>query len=213
MSLADIDNGTAMKGRRLAPVAIPALGKVLHWISATLILGMFVSGIVMTQLGSGRVADALYASHKLAGACALALLAVRLIYRIQARVMRRWPSQKGGRPIHLALYAVAIVTPVLGWAGISDFGARETIFGIRLPSIWPEGLGYDGWLFKAHAYAAFALVALVVLHVAVALQEFIMRGEAGMAKHHSGFEALESDRASASFHSSVPEADTRVRVG
>lgn len=85
--------------------------------------------------------------------------------------------------MHRVLYAVAILTPLLGWAGISDFGARETLFGIVLPSIWPEGLGYDGWLFAAHAFAAFGLIALVVLHIALALQDYVMRGEAGLRAH------------------------------
>ncbi len=182
MSLSTIDGAAPTRERVPAALELPKPGKVLHWISALLLLGLFVSGIVMTQLGSGKLADLIFSSHKLVGVCALGLLVVRIVYRMQARMRRRWPARSGGRLVHRALYAVAILTPLLGWAGISDFGARGTLFGINLPPIWPEGLGYDGWLFRAHAYAAFGLIAIVVLHIAIALQDFIMRGEAGMAR-------------------------------
>lgn len=182
MSLSALDSEAPARERAPPYMELPRVGKALHWISALLLLGLFVSGIVMTQLGSGQLADTIFSSHKLVGVCALSLLIVRIVYRIQARLRRRWHSQNGSRMIHRALYVVAILTPILGWAGISDFGARGTLFGFNLPPIWPEGLGYDGWLFRAHAYAAFGLIALVVLHVAIALQDFIMRGEAGIAR-------------------------------
>lgn len=189
MSLSTLDSAAPARARVLAPLELPKVGKALHWISALLLLALFVSGIVMTQLGSGKLADTIFSAHKLVGVCALALLVVRIVYRMQARLRRRWPSRNGGRMVHGALYLVAILTPLLGWAGISDFGARTTLFGITLPSIWPEGLGYDSWLFNAHAYAAFGLIALVVLHIAIALQDFIMRGEAGMARPNAGSSA------------------------
>ncbi len=189
MSFSTLDGATLAREPVPASMELPKAGKALHWISALLLLGLFVSGIVMTQLGSGKLADMIFSSHKLVGVCALGLLVVRIVYRLQARMRRRWPSRSGSRLVHRALYAVAILTPLLGWAGISDFGARGTLFGISLPSIWPEGLGYDGWLFKAHAYAAFGLIALVVLHVAIALQDFIMRGEAGIARLSAGSSA------------------------
>lgn len=165
-----------------APAPAPSAAKTLHWISAALVLGMFASGVVMTQLGSGSLADTIVSGHKLVGFGVFLLLAARLVYRIQARLRRRWHAQAGGRGVHRALYALALLTPLLGWAGISDFGARETLFGIVLPPIWPEGLGYDAWLFRAHVYAAFGLIALVVLHIGLALQDYVMRGEAGLTK-------------------------------
>jgi cytochrome b561 len=152
---------------------------ILHWTMAVLVLLMFTSGIIMTQLGGGALANFLAPVHKLTGACLLVLLLARLVYRIQARLRGHWHQQAGNRAIHRALYAALILVPLLGWAGISDFGARETLFGIKLPPIWPEGLGYDNWLFSAHAWMAFGLIALVVIHIGVALQDYVMRGQAG----------------------------------
>jgi cytochrome b561 len=77
---------------------------------------------------------------------------------------------------------VVTVVPLLGWAGISDFGAREVAFGIVLPPIWPEGAGYDEILLRVHAYAAFAL-ALVTLHVGIAIQDTTTAGRPGGPSH------------------------------
>ena len=93
--------------------------------------------------------------------------------RVVRSVLDRERSPRGRPVLHWTLYTVLILVPVLGWAGISDFGARETLFGISLPAIWPEGLGYDDMLLRWHAYIAFALLALVALHIGVAIQDYM----------------------------------------
>jgi cytochrome b561 len=75
-----------------------------------------------------------------------------------------------------------VVVPLIGWAGISDFGAREIMPGYSLPAIWPERAGYADLLFKLHAYLAFALLALVAVHIGVAMQDYMMRGGAPGAR-------------------------------
>jgi cytochrome b561 len=89
-------------------------------------------------------------------------------------MMPEWHLQPRRRPgLHWVLYAVAVLVPLLGWAGISDFGAREIFPGYSLPAIWPEGAGYDELLLQWHAYLAFGLLALVVLHIGVAMQDYM----------------------------------------
>jgi cytochrome b561 len=156
------------------PVAV-----IFHWMTAVLVVLMFASGIIMTQLGGGALADFLSSAHKLTGFCLLILILARLAYRIQARLRGHWLPQIGNHTVHRVLYASMVLVPLLGWAGISDYGARETLFGIVLPKIWPEGLGYDHWLFSGHVWMAFGLIALVVIHIGVALQDYVMRGQAG----------------------------------
>jgi cytochrome b561 len=91
----------------------------------------------------------------------------------------RWVAQTGHRRLHGVLYAAVIAAPLLGWAGVSDFGARSLLFGLELPAIWPEGAGYSNALLTAHAWFAFGLIALVFLHIGMALEDFIMRSGAG----------------------------------
>jgi cytochrome b561 len=155
--------------------ALP-IAKILHWVSAVLLLAMFATGIVMTQLPGGPVTDFLYKAHKSCGAIVLVLLSVRLLYRLVATGRRQWPATGSGGFVHWLMYAVALSIPLIGWAAVSDFGARGLFFGLSLPEIVAKGSGYADALFQAHAVMAFALIALVVIHVALALNDYITRG-------------------------------------
>jgi cytochrome b561 len=145
--------------------------KVMHWLTAVLVVGMVASGVTAKQLGGGPVADTLFGLHKLTGVCIVVLILARLVYRLFSAMSDGRQAHR--RPIlHWSLYGAVLMVPLLGWAGISDFGARE-VFGITLPQIWPEGAGYDELLLQLHAYAAFGLMALVALHIGVAMQDYM----------------------------------------
>ena len=147
--------------------------KVFHWVTAALVFCMIASGVIAKQLGEGAAADLLFSLHKLTGAATLAIVLLRLAYRL-FRSMPREPNQPGSRPLlHWTLYGVVVLVPLLGWAGISDFGAREIFPGYSLPAIWPEGAGYDELLLQLHAYFAFGLLALVALHIGLAMQDYM----------------------------------------
>lgn len=154
-------------------LGFPRLAKVLHWGTAALVLVLFCVGILMKEVGSGPWMDALMTFHKTVGSLLLFLVAVRLAYRLLARLRGHWPRAAGGRAVHRMLYGLLIVIPLLGLAGVSDFDAREIYGGISLPAIWPEGAGYAGILFRSHAILAFTLMGLVALHVCLALDDDI----------------------------------------
>ncbi len=154
----------------------PRVSLVLHWLVAVMVLAMFTSGVLMKQIGEGAVADELYTFHKTTGVSILMLVVVRLAYRLVAHLAGRWSAGAGSHTIHGVLYAGLFLVPLLGWAGISDYGARTIYFGLSLPAIWPEGAGDHAWLFKSHAVLAFGLVACVVIHIGVAIGDYIQRG-------------------------------------
>ena len=147
--------------------------KFFHWLTAALVVFMVASGVIATQLGDGALADTLFSVHKLTGATTLVVVLLRLIYRL-LRPMPQLGDQPRTRPLlHWTLYVVVIAVPLLGWSGVSDFGAREIFPGFSLPAIWPEVAGYDGLLLHAHAYFAFSLLALIALHIGVAVQDYM----------------------------------------
>jgi cytochrome b561 len=121
------------------------------------------------------VADWLYSTHKLLGVIALALLSARLVYRAAMAATGRWRGGIGTRAVHWMLYGAGILVPLLGWAGVSDFGARGLFFGLSLPAIWPEGAGHSAYFFPAHAWLAFGLIALVLIHIGVAINDYVNR--------------------------------------
>lgn len=149
--------------------------KLFHWITATLILFMIASGVLMKQLGSGALMDFIFTLHKTTGALIVVLVVGRFLYRVGIPD-RSWRPEHYRRPhIHWLLYALLIFVPLLGWAGISDFGARGIFFGLSLPAIWPEGTGWAEVLFEAHAYAAFGMLVVVALHIGMAVQDHLTR--------------------------------------
>ncbi|MGL4974576.1 MAG: cytochrome b, partial [Bosea sp. (in: a-proteobacteria)] len=143
---------------------------------AGFVLLLVFSGVVMKQLGEGALSMELYTLHKSMGALALVLVLARIVYRTVARVRNRWNKASGAHAVHIVLYVAMIVVPLFGWAGVSDFGARGVYFGFQLPMIWPEGTGYASALFAAHAYAAFGMLALVGVHIGIAVEDFVTRG-------------------------------------
>jgi cytochrome b561 len=154
----------------------PAVSKVFHWLTAGLVLAMFATGVLMKQIGDGPAADALYTFHKTSGVSLLTIVLVRLGFRVLMQLTGRWRRGAGSHAIHGVLYAGLMLVPLLGWAGVSDFGARGIYLGLSLPEIWPEGAGHAGWLFTGHAILAFSLIGLVAVHVGVAVGDFIQRG-------------------------------------
>lgn len=147
--------------------------KVFHWLTAILVGFMVASGVIAKQLGDGAIADTLFSVHKLTGAITFVIVVVRLAYRL-VRSLPQLQDQPRTRPVlHWALYGAVILVPLLGWAGISDFGAREIFPGFSLPPIWPEGAGYDELLLQCHAYFAFGLLALIALHIGIAIQDYM----------------------------------------
>lgn len=175
--------------RRVGAHTFPLVAKVLHWSTAVLVLVMFCVGILMKEIGSGPWADALMTFHKTAGFALLLLVAARLAYRILQRLSGHWPRSAGGRAVHRILYGMLVAIPLLGLAGISDFGAREIYGGFSLPTIWPQGAGYADDLFRGHAILAFALIGLVALHICLALDDYIRQAPVTPSRKAASLEA------------------------
>jgi cytochrome b561 len=170
---AQAPNDPANAHRRHPARALP-LAAAMHWISAFAVLVLFVFGVLMTQIGRGPVANWLYSAHKTLGAFVIVLLGARLLYRCVESAAGRWRGGRG-RAVHWLIYGVALSVGLLGWAAVSDFGARGVFFGLSLPSIWPEGAGHSVYFFPAHAWLAFLLMALVVVHIGVAVNDYVTR--------------------------------------
>jgi cytochrome b561 len=77
---------------------------------------------------------------------------------------------------HYALYALLIGMPLIGWAMLSAAAYPVVVFGsVYLPAILPQSDRLHTWLWDAHFYLAFALFALVLMHVGAALFHALVR--------------------------------------
>jgi cytochrome b561 len=176
-SMNDIpDAGRAFADRRsVTDYRTPA--KVFHWLTAALVFVMVSSGVIAKQLDGGEVAGTLLTVNKTTGILTLIVVIMRVLYRL-TRFDPAGSAHADRRPgLHWVLYGTIMLVPLLGWAGVSDFGARGILFGFSLPAIWPEGAGYSDLLLRMHAYMAFVLLALVALHIGVAMQDYMTRAD------------------------------------
>ena len=156
--------------------------RAMHWIVAVAVLLMIPAGLVMIQEGIPRtLQDALFLFHKNTGVLLFPLILVRLAYRLVhpppllPLSMPRW-QRRAAALSHGALYVLLIVMPVSGFVRVRAGG-----FPIELL----DSLGMGPWLAKSeavaglakslHALGAFALIAVLAVHVGAALHHAVVR--------------------------------------
>lgn len=150
--------------------------KVLHWLMALLIIGLFALGQYMSDLSMSPRKLQLYSWHKWVGVTVFMLLLVRVGWRIthqppalpeQMSKLQRIASHVG----HTALYLLMIAIPISGWLMSSAKGYQTVWFGV-LPI--PDVLGKDKQLGDAlaelHGALNGLLMFIVVIHVLAALK-------------------------------------------
>ena len=148
---------------------------LLHWLLALALVSSLGVGLYMTSLPLSPLRLKLINWHKWAGICILLLSALRLLWRITHRPP---PAAAGpawqqllSRGVHAAMYVLFFAVPLLGWAYSSAVGFPVVLFGL-----WPlpDWVAVDrelGAVLKPwHRGLAYALAALIVLHVVAALK-------------------------------------------
>jgi cytochrome b561 len=147
----------------------------LHWLLALLIAGTFCVGLYMHELPFSPTRLKLYNWHKWAGVTVMALSALRLLWRLTHRPppdppMPAWQA-RAAHAVHGALYLLFFMVPLAGWAYSSAAGFPVVLFGVLpLPDFVRPDRALAEVLKERHALLAFALAALVLLHVAAALK-------------------------------------------
>ncbi|WHZ19690.1 MAG: Cytochrome B561 [Rhodanobacteraceae bacterium] len=153
-----------------------ALVRAFHWSIALLILVQAVIGLTMTDMALSPAKLRVFALHKSIGMTILALVLLRIAWRLSERrpadppAMPRW-QVRAARAMHLALYVLILAIPLSGWWFNSASNAPLVWFGlIDIPSLTG---GYDPvWKPRAllvHQTLFWLLVVLLVGHVGAAL--------------------------------------------
>jgi len=160
------------------------LQRTLHWIIAAGVLVMIPAGLYMVNRGKWSNFDALtntiYSWHKLIGFCLLWLILVRVIVRLVRGAPPPEPlhplQQFAASATHFGMYVLLVVVPILGWTGLSAYGAMGAALGITLPQIIPKNEGLSEMLLAYHGWAAIGLGLLVLMHIGAALMHrFIIK--------------------------------------
>ena len=153
---------------------------VLHWLLALALFGMFGMGLFMTDLPISPLRLKLYNWHKWAGVTVLSVSLLRLIWRLThqppalpeglVQSMPRW-QRLAHHATHHALYALFFIVPLVGWAYSSAAGFSIVLFGVLpLPDFVPADKALAELIKPWHEISAFAMMALVFVHVAAAFK-------------------------------------------
>ena len=147
----------------------------LHWLTALLVIGLAVVGLVMTELPNSALKVQIYALHKSFGLTVLALAALRLLWRAIAGTPDEVPAprlqQLAAKSVHWALYALLFALPLSGWLFNSAAGFPLKWFGlVALPKLFT---GYNPELkhlaHELHETGFYLLALLLLAHAGAAL--------------------------------------------
>lgn len=148
------------------------LSRQLHWWTVPLIITLFALGPVMIELPLNKLKQDLYAWHKWIGIIVLALVLIRLAWRvIKPAPAHHAPmvpplfhfAAKAG---HAALYILLIAVPLIGWVRSSTAGYQVVLFElIPLPDLLAKDEAISKTLEFAHMLGAYSLAALLAGHI------------------------------------------------
>ncbi len=160
----------------------PGAIRLLHWMSAVMILTMLAVGTIMVRVDDTGIRFDLYQSHKAFGIVVLSVTVLRLLVRLMLAPRGpsvpdpRWQSYAASAA-HVALYLLVVAVALSGWtmASATPLPIPTSVFGLfNLPAIVPRDLStytlaktWHGWLTKA-------LLAVILLHVAAALKHHLL---------------------------------------
>lgn len=168
------------------------VARVLHWLSAVLIVGMMVAGSLMTDMSDSPDKFRLYAVHKATGITLLALIVCRIAWRLANPTPAAPPGMPawqrfGASAAHLALYAVMLGMALSGWVlnSAADFPLHW--FGLfEVPAITGPDEALQDLATSVHGLLFYALGTLLALHVGAALRHQFVRRDGLITRMWSG---------------------------
>jgi cytochrome b561 len=155
------------------PARYPLRTRILHWLTAVLVFSMLLIGFAMVN-SIGSYAS-LRAVHMTLGIVVLVIVMLRAANRLTHRVPKLpdtvgWVEHKLVFGSELALYALLLAQPLVGWAMVSATGKAVDIFGsLELPRIAPFSADLYFVLRQTHSLLAYALVVIIAAHVSAVL--------------------------------------------
>lgn len=169
---------------------------LLHWTIAALVIANIVLGLRMGG-AVGLTQFALFQLHKSIGITVLVLSVARIAWRLSHRPPALASTltdveQRAARAVHAGFYVWMIALPVTGWIMVSASRLNiPTLLYGKLP--WPhiapvhaasaaERVRIESVAGTTHEVLAYAMIALVALHVAGALKHHFVDRDGTLAR-------------------------------
>ncbi|WP_246291579.1 cytochrome b [Paraburkholderia fynbosensis] len=153
--------------------AYDAVARTLHWLTVLLVAMQFVIGWTMPDVHKDTQPVNLIAWHLGVGATLVAVMAIRVIWRLTHR-----PTPDELPPLlavvsritHVLLYVALMLVPLLGWINASSRGWTVRLLGVvPYPALSEPGSAFGHEMGDVHGILAWVLFALIGLHVVAAL--------------------------------------------
>ena len=165
-----------------------AVSQLLHWLIVLLILGIGTAGLVMTEMRNSPDKIQVYLLHKSFGLTVLALITLRLLWRLYAGAPRpvsgtpRW-QERIASLTHGALYALVFAMPLSGWVLNSAAGFPLRWFELfNLPSIAAKSDSLHELMEEVHEWLFWTLIAVALVHAAAAIYHHVFQHDATLAR-------------------------------
>ncbi|MFM7631999.1 MAG: cytochrome b [Betaproteobacteria bacterium] len=166
------------------PQRYSGTAKVLHWLMALMILGLFAVGQYMSDLSMSPTKLQLYSWHKWFGVTAFLLVLIRLGWRLTHQpptlpLHMSTLQQRASHLAHAALYGLMLAIPVSGWLMSSAKGYQTVWFGVLpIPDVLAKDKSLGDLLAEVHGTLNGVLMLIVFIHVIAALKHhFIDRDD------------------------------------
>ncbi|MEM7121518.1 MAG: cytochrome b [Pseudomonadota bacterium] len=169
-------------GKRFGSVSI-----VNHWTVAVVIIALLAIGLYMDTLPRGAELTWWINLHKSLGVFVLIYGFWRVLWRVVWRfpddvaVMPRW-QEVAAKAVHIALLLCILGMPISGYIMSSTGGHPVSFFSLfSLPAL-PESGSVNKIAGGVHEWLAYALIAIIVVHVAAAVKHHVVDKDATLKR-------------------------------
>lgn len=160
--------------------AYDPVAKSLHWLMFLLLLVQFIVAFIMPEIERGVVPETYIKLHLSFGILILLVVVLRLLWRLGHPPPRAEDSlprmqQLAARAMHWIFYFLLLVLPFMGWAAASARDWQVSPFGLlTLPYLLPARTQIGHLIGDVHAVLSWTLLALIGLHVTLALYHYFI---------------------------------------
>ncbi|GAB3104101.1 cytochrome b [Lysobacter terrae] len=165
-----------------------AVSQLLHWLIVLMILGLGTVGLLMTEMRNSPDKIQLYLLHKSFGLTVMALMALRLLWRVYAGAPRpvagtpHW-QERIASLTHAALYLLVFAMPISGWVLNSASGFPLRWFNLfNLPAITAKNPSLHELAVEVHEWLFWTLIAVALVHAAAAIYHHVFQHDATLAR-------------------------------
>jgi len=147
----------------------------MHWLMFLLIVAVYASINLRELFPKGSdPREALKALHFMLGLTVFILVAIRLSVRIKRDSPPIYPApvawqRTSAKTVHVLLYGLMIVMPLLGWLTLSAAGKPIPFYGLQLPALISENKALGKTMIEIHKTIGTIGYYLIGIHTLAAL--------------------------------------------